>query len=140
MKLYKASHTVYSLKYHLVWITKKRYKKFYRLVVERAKDILAQICDENDLILEEIAIEPDHIHLYLTIGPEISVSETVAILKSVSASRLKQEYPYLSDERGRVWGRGFFATTVNDKTTSTVIKKYIKNQWIQRAQLEMIEI
>ena len=72
MKLYKAPHTVFSLKYHIVCITKKRVWKFYRLVADRAK-------------------------------------------------LLQQEYPYLTDEKGKVWGRGYFVTSVNDKTTSAVI-------------------
>ena len=140
MKLYKASHTVFSLKYHIVWITKKRHKTFYRLVANRAKEILAVVGEENDVMIETISVEPDHVHLYAMIGPEQALCDAIAAMKAQSAKLLQQEYPYLADERGRVWGRGYFVTSVNDKTTSIMIKRYIENQWSQRAQLELIEV
>lgn len=140
MKLYKASHTVFSLKYHIVWITKKRVRKFYRLVADRAKEILAAVGEESDVVIEEVSVEPDHVHLYAMIGPEQALCDAIAAMKAGSAKLLQQEYPYLADEKGRVWGRGYFVTSVNDKTTSAVIKKYIQNQWTHRAQLDIFEV
>jgi putative transposase len=140
MKLYKASHTVFSLKYHIVWITKKRVRKFYRVVADRAKEILAVVGEENDVMIEEVSVEPDHVHLYVMIGPEQALCDAIAAMKAASAKLLQQEYPYLADEKGRVWGRGYFVTSVNDKTTSAVIKKYIQNQWTHRAQLDIFEV
>jgi len=140
MKLYKASHTVFSLKYHIVWITKKRVRKFYRLVANKATEILAVVGEENDVMIENIAVEPDHVHLYAMVGPEQALCDAIGAMKAGSAKLLQQEYPYLADDRGRVWGRGYFVTSVNDKTTSAVIKKYIQNQWAQRAQVELFEV
>ena len=102
MKLYKASHTVFSLKYHIVWITKKRVKKFYRLVAEKAKDILVEVGEENDFEIEEVSVEREHVHLYIGFGPEIAVSTVVGILKAKTSSLFQQEYPYLTDDRKRV--------------------------------------
>ena len=102
MKLYKASHTVFSLKYHIVWITKKRVKKFYRLVANRAKEILAVVGEEKDVVIDTIAVEPDHVHLYAMIGPEQALCDAIAALKAESAKLLQQEFPYLADERRRI--------------------------------------
>jgi REP-associated tyrosine transposase len=39
-----SAHAVYDIKYHLVWITKYRYKILCGRVAERARDLLRQIC------------------------------------------------------------------------------------------------
>ncbi len=96
--------------------------------------------EENNVMIETMSVEPDHVHLYAMIGPEQALCDAIGAMKAGSAKLLQQEYPCLADERGRVWGRGYFVTSVNDKTTSAVIKKYIQNQWTQRAQVELIEM
>jgi len=40
----KGSHTVYDLKYHLVWITKYRKKVLVGVVAERVRQLIRQIC------------------------------------------------------------------------------------------------
>ncbi len=124
----KSDHAVYSLKYHIVWITKYRYKKFYSVHKQRCKEILAQIATEYEWKIEALTVESDHVHLYLSTDPTDKPCDVVKILKCKSASVLKQEFPILQTGKGNVWGRGYFITSVNDKTTSITIRKYIQNQ------------
>ena len=55
------------------------------MVVNRAKEILAEVGEENDVVIETIAVEPDHVHLYAMIGPEQALSDAIAAMKAESA-------------------------------------------------------
>src|SRR5208283_5696292 len=43
------SHSVYDLKYHVVWITKYRKKVLYGQVAERLRDLIREICKAKDV-------------------------------------------------------------------------------------------
>ena len=137
MDIYKTAHVVYNIKYHLVWITKYRYKKFHGRVAERTKELLLELGLEYEVPIEEISIEPDHVHIYIRMDPDDRPSKVVQVLKSQSAKVLKQEYKYLANKKGNVWGRGYFITSVNDKTTSEMIKRYIRNQKQEAKQMKI---
>lgn len=73
-------------------------------------------------------VSADHVHLYVATEPTDRPCDVVATLKAKSASRLQDEFPELRAGKGRVWGRGYFISSVNDRTTSQVIIQYIKKQ------------
>jgi len=54
------SHSVYDLKYHLVWITKYRKKVLYGQVAERLRDLLREICKIKDVEIIKGSIARDH--------------------------------------------------------------------------------
>lgn len=125
--IYHSHHATYVLKYHIVWITKYRRRKFIEEKRTRCKEVLHSICVEYEWIPETLEVSSDHIHLYLVTDPADRPCDVVAILKSKSASVLKQEFPELQAGKGRVWGRGYFISSVNDRTTSKIINQYIRN-------------
>jgi len=45
-----SAHAVFDIKYHLVWITKYRYKILRGRVAERARDLLRQICQAREVV------------------------------------------------------------------------------------------
>ena len=45
----QSGHAVWDIKYHLVWITKYRYKILHGEVGERARDLLRQICAAREV-------------------------------------------------------------------------------------------
>ena len=57
------SHTVYDIKYHFVWITKYRYKILRGKIAERAREILAQGCETNGLVILKGSVGTDHVHM-----------------------------------------------------------------------------
>jgi putative transposase len=44
-----SGHAVWDIKYHLVWITKYRYKVLRGEVAERARDLLREICAAREV-------------------------------------------------------------------------------------------
>ena len=70
-----ASHAVYDLKVHLVWITKYRYKVLTKQVGLRLRDVIRQVCEAHDIEIIQGVVSHDHVHLYLSYPPKWSVSE-----------------------------------------------------------------
>jgi len=124
----KGYHTTYSFKYHIVWVTKYRYAKFFGAVEKEAVVIFKSIALDYDWEIEAIDVSPDHVHLYLVGEATDKPCDIVKRLKEESSKILGRKYPYLKNKKGAVWARGYFMTTVNDKTTSEQIKRYIRNQ------------
>ena len=123
----KSSHTVYDLKVHLVWITKYRYNVLTKEVGCRIRDIICQVCDANDIQIIEGRVSKDHIHLYVSYPPKLSVSEMVRRMKGRSSKRIQEEFPQLGK---RYWGKHFwgigYAAFSSGHVTDEMIKEYLK--------------
>ena len=57
------SHTVFYHRYHIVWITKYRYKVLQGKLRERVRDIIRQVCREMGVQIIEGVLSSDHIHM-----------------------------------------------------------------------------
>jgi len=119
-------HTVYHHRYHLVWVTKYRYKVLRGDVALRARDVIAQVCEELGVKIVNGVVSKDHVHLFVSIPPHIAVSEFVKRAKGRSSRKLQQECPQLRKQYwGRhFWCRGYFSST-SGNVTDEVIDAYI---------------
>ncbi len=133
--LYHSDHATYILKYHIVWITKYRRRKFVQVHRLRCREIIYSICSEYEWIPETFEVSADHVHLYLVTEPVDRPCDVVAILKSKSASILKVEFPELQSGKGHIWARGYFISSVNDRTTSRIINSYIRDHNLEEERL-----
>ena len=82
----------------------------------------------------------EHVHIFLSFPPRYSISKVVGIMKSISASRVFREFPWLKEFLwgGELWSDGYFARTVGDKVTSEVIRRYIQyHREGDKSQLEL---
>ncbi|MBP6236597.1 MAG: IS200/IS605 family transposase [Saprospiraceae bacterium] len=128
----KTSHTTYDCKYHIVWITKYRKKVMSGVVAERVRELVRQICKENDVEIIKGHVSKDHVHLFVSIPPHLAISKLVQSLKGKSSYKLLGENKELSKQFwGRhLWARGYFVAT-SGNVTDEVIMEYIKNQDIK---------
>ena len=128
MALRRASHCVYDTQYHLVWSPKYRKKILEGNVAQRMRDLLLEISEAHDIVIEELEVSLDHIHVFCSFPPRLSISQVVSRLKSLSARAIFQEYPQIKRQLwgGEFWEDGYFARTVGDKVTAEIIKKYIQ--------------
>ncbi len=58
------SHTIFYHRYHIVWITKYRYKVLQGKLRERVRDIIRQVCREMGVQIIEGVLSSDHIHMF----------------------------------------------------------------------------
>lgn len=126
-----AAHCRFYIKYHIVWIVKKRRQLLTDIaVVQRLVEILKQIGDENELPLEEIGCDKDHLHLFCQAYPDMKPSQVVKLFKGISARVLKQEFPTLVNQTytNSLWGVGYYISTIGHKTNEEAVRKYIQQQ------------
>src|SRR3989304_3470372 len=103
MKQYrKASHSVYDIKYHIVWITKYRKPILRKEIGIRTRELIRLICASLDVEIVKGHISRDHIHLLVSVPPYISVSKLVQRMKGVTSRKLLQENRGLNKA---FWGR-----------------------------------
>lgn len=125
-----SSHAVYSIKLHVVFVTKYRRKTLtYELLdyLEAAfKDILsAWRCN-----LLEFGGESDHVHLLIDVHPALELSVLINNLKTASARRARNRF---ADHIARFytrpmfWHRAYFVSSVGGATLETV-KAYVEAQ------------
>ena len=125
----KSAHAVWDCKYHLVWITKYRYKILRGDVAERARDLLRQICAAREVSIVRGAVAPDHVHMLVVAPPQLAPAKLVQFLKGRSSRMLQEEFPALRKRYWgqHLWGRGYWVAT-SGNVTDEVWKKYIEDQ------------
>jgi putative transposase len=125
----KTAHSVYDLKYHIVWITKYRRPILQGGIGMRVRELLRQTCASLDVYIEKGHVARDHVHLLVSVPPDLAVSELVQRLKGRSSRLLLQEFGELRKAFwGRhLWGRGYFVASTGN-VTDAVIAEYIENQ------------
>ena len=124
-----SAHAVYDIKYHVIWVTKYRYKVMRGRVAERAREVIRQICEARGVAIVRGAISPDHIHMLLSAPPHLSPAKLVQYIKGRSSRILQMEFPELGKRYWgqHLWARGYFCATVG-AVDEAKIKEYIENQ------------
>ena len=68
------AHTKWNCKYHIVFTPKYRRKAIYGQLKADIGKILRELCTWKEVEIIEANAMPDHIHLYVSIPPKISVA------------------------------------------------------------------
>ena len=90
------SHCVFSCDYHIVFPTKYR-----KMIIDKGVKafIMARIEDIKEhypeLIFKTVNTDKDHIHILISIPPQIAVRKVVGIIKTNTARGMKAEISYL---------------------------------------------
>jgi putative transposase len=123
------SHTVYDIKYHLVWVTKYRYKVLAGELALRARDVIRQVCMSREIKIIKGHVGRDHVHLLVSSPPGVSVAQMMQYIKGKSSYVLQQEYPELKRRYWgqHLWARGYFCAS-SGTVTDAMIKAYIEQQ------------
>ena len=125
----KGAHTQYDLQIHVVWITKYRKKILTYKIAYRLKELLMQGCSAKGITIIRGNIQPEHVHLLLSIPPTLSVAQIMQYLKGRSSKKLQEEFPKLRKQfwGQHMWATGYFCRSVGQVTRQT-IEEYIENQ------------
>ena len=136
----KLSHSLYECKYHIVFCPKYRYRIFKETIGETVRQLTYQLCKQKEQIeVLELNVQPDHVHLVVSIAPKYSVSEFMGYLKGKMALRLFQQYESLGRRYwGRhLWARGYCVSTIG--LDEEKIRKYVQWQEKQEKQVEVVQ-
>lgn len=124
----KTSHTVFHHRFHIVWITKYRYRSLSGDVRLRVREIIAQAAESLGIKIINGVLSADHVHIFAEIPPQVSVSQFVKLAKGRSSRKIQAEFPEVRKKYWgcHFWGRGFFSST-SGNVTDDVINNYINN-------------
>ena len=140
MRYSLSAHTRFYHRFHIVWVTKYRYKVLQDAMRERIREIIRQTCDEMGVHIVRGVLARDHVHVFLSIPPRLSLSNVMQRIKGRSSRRIQMEFPEL---RKRYWGwrfllsvfaskhlpgkgaRGYFSTT-SGNVTDEIIMQYLE--------------
>ena len=91
----KGSHTIYDIKYHIIWVTKYRYKMLTGRIAERLRELIRQGCEARGIVIIQGSVGKDHVHLLLSSKPSLAPSKIVQYLKGRSSRLLQDEFQEL---------------------------------------------
>ncbi len=119
-------HRVHLIIYHLVWTPKRRKAVLTGAIATDCRKLIEQKCAEQGWHIIELAIQPDHIHLFVQTWPTVSAAEVVKECKGLTSHELRKKYPVLK-RLPSMWTRSYFAATAGNVSSET-IRRYIAAQ------------
>ncbi|MCP3678806.1 MAG: IS200/IS605 family transposase, partial [Gammaproteobacteria bacterium] len=110
MEYKHGSHSIYDLKYHVVFCTKYRPRILTGQVGIRARQLIREVCRRKYVDVVSGSMSPDHVQILLSIPPSSAVSKLRQYIKGVSGRKLLQQFEHLTKRyRGQhLWARGYF--------------------------------
>ena len=83
---------------------------------------IRQICEEMGVYIVRGVLARDHVYMFLSIPPKLSLSDVMQRIKGRSSRRIQMEYPDLRKWYwGRMfWARGYFPTTSGSVTDDII--------------------
>jgi putative transposase len=91
-------------------------------------DVLYHYREQRKYLLHEFVIMPDHFHVLITVGAEMTVEKAVQFIKGGFAFRAGRELGF----RAPVWQKGFSEIRVNEREAFRKIREYIHTNPVQR--------
>ena len=86
------SHTRWECKYHVVFIPKYRRKAIYVGLRRYLGEVLRKLAERKESQIEEGHLQPDHVHMLISIPPKYPVSQVIGFIKGKSAIHLARVY------------------------------------------------
>jgi putative transposase len=127
MDYQRDEHRVHLIVYHLVWTPKRRKAILIGQVAKDCKALIERKCTERAWKILELAVQPDHIHLFVQVFPSDSAAEVIKECKGITSHELRAKYPDLKNKLPSLWTRSYFAASAGHVSSET-IKRYIEAQ------------
>jgi len=122
------SHSKWRCKYHIVFAPKYRRQAIYGKIKQDIGKILRQLCENKGVEILEAELCKEHVHMLVSIPPNLSVAQFVGYLKGKSSLMIFDRHANLKYKYGNrhFWCRGYYVDTVGKNTEK--IAEYIRNQ------------
>ncbi len=123
------SHTVFSIHLHVVWTTKYRKPVMVGEVANRVRDVIREVCRTEEVEIMRGHVAKDHVHVMVSIPPQVTISRLLQRMKGKSSHVLLGEFAHLRKAFwGRhLWARGYFCCSTGN-VTDEIVKAYIEGQ------------
>src|SRR6478736_6380578 len=95
MDYQRDEHRVHLIAYHLIWCPKRRKTVLTGEVAADCRELIEAKCADQGWHIEELAIQPDHVHLFVRVWPKDSAADVLKAVKRVTSNQLREKHPQL---------------------------------------------
>jgi putative transposase len=129
------SGCVYHTAYHMVWRPVYRRDVLREPVKTTLENLLHTIAHQHDRDVLAGNVPPDHVHLFVSMPPTLSIAHAVTLFKGLSARQLRLMFPDLRTRTrsDRLWAPSYSVGMAGHVSADT-IKKDIEAQERHHAQ------
>jgi putative transposase len=123
-----------------VWIPKCRKKKLYGQLRKYLGEVFHELARQKECQIEEGHLQPDHVHVLISIPPKYAVSSVVGFLKGKSAIYVART----SGDRKQnftgqhFWARGYYVSTTGRDEEE--VRRYIQEQEEEDRRLDQLNL
>ena len=123
------NHSVFSLSYHLILVTKYRREAITDIISEYLKHMFCYIAPKYKITLSEWNHDKDHIHLLFKAEPDSEISKFINAYKAASSRLVKKDFPEIVEKLhgGQFWSRSYCLITAAGAPLE-ILKEYIRTQ------------
>ena len=130
-RYYRHNRRKYSLKVHIVLVTKYRKQLLQGSIADDVKQKILDIANTRGYEIIAMETDKDHIHFLLSYDVTDRVCDIIKIIKQEKTYYLWQKYnSVLSKQYWKkkiFWSDGYFACSIGEVSSAT-IQKYIESQ------------
>ena len=120
-------HGQYACEYHVLWCTKYRRAVLSPAMRERLKELILEQQEAYDYKLRALETRPDHVHLLISVPPNVAVTSVIGKIKGYTSKVIREEFPAMQTRLPTLWTRSKFVASTGGVTLD-VLKAYIENQ------------
>ncbi len=99
MRYFVLRATRFYHRFHVVWVTKYRYKVLHGPMREGLREIVRQTCDEIGVHILRGVPARDHVHMFLSVPPNLSPSDVMQRIKGRSSRGIRMGFPSCAGTR-----------------------------------------
>lgn len=123
----KTRHATYAIRYHFVFCPKYRRPVLQNRIAERLARLIPEAIERLQGRVFNLTIQPDHVHLFVEIPPELSPAQVMHRVKGYTAHTLREEFPGLKSRLPSLWTRSYYVGTAG-RVSDATIQRYIEDQ------------
>ena len=124
----------------MVFIPKYRRKVLYGHIRKELGKLLAELARHKESRIETGSLQPDHVHMVISIPPKYSVAQVIGYIKGKSAIHIARTYAGKKKNftGEQFWARGYFVSTVGKD--EKMIREYIRHQEAEDKRIEQLKL
>jgi REP-associated tyrosine transposase len=126
MEYQREQHSLHLVVYHIIWCRKRRRQVLVWLVRDRLRQIIGAVMAAYGWETIRLAIQPDHVHLFIRANPCTLSPDIPRLIKGRSPHDLREEFPHLR-KLPSLWTRSYFLSTAGN-VSQEIIQRYIERQ------------
>jgi putative transposase len=119
---------VSSLGLHVVWYPEYRRRVLGGRVARRLAELVEEIANERGWEIVGNEVMPDHVHLFVGVGPTDAPAVVVRAFMGRTARVLCEEFAHLRNQAEVLWSPSYFAASVG-YYSEFMLRRHIEHQW-----------